>query len=354
MSENKKDGFLKRSFESVARPIRALNKNTFGLLRLTASYLFMPARIRDILAILVVSQAATPLSGYMFPTAEEYLESHDIDPSIAAELSDVEVRVRERDALGYTHSLLELPTFLAIGLKTNMLDTDYQAYATRGIPLFGYSGYELLNQCHTTMPGKDTTVEGWISAMTGIPASHQKEFDITEKEIFITIAFHEFRHCSTDNDQGIPMTEGDSDYFALKKAVEAFDNEELIPFFIHLRSMAFQDVHNTSLYLDYKYRGLRVPSEDLIIHANREAHEYAKIYLPEFDETQYRPSYLQYRRAFLQVLENHRHEMSALAARRAELFIEATNYFTPYFSQPNFTKDSKQEIKQSSNLKLSI
>lgn len=327
-------GALKWPFTQAARAVNAANRKTFGLVKLTAAYLFFPARIRGMLAVLLVSQMGFPLTGLMFPTAEEYLEQNGLDPAIAKELSDSEIRVRTKDTAGYMHSLLELPTFVGIGFHYLMLQTDYNAYATRGIPLGGYSGYELLNQCHTTMPGNNTTVDGWVRAFTGIPKNLQPVFPVSDHEMLMTIAFHEFRHCDTGNYQGVPMTEGDADYFALKKAADVFDNPEIIPFFIHLRAMAFDDDHNTALYLDHKYRGLRVPSEQLIQHANKEAHEYARIYLPDGDE---RYDAITYANAYKKVLTHHRHEMSALAARRAEMFIESAQYFAPSLFQHKIT-----------------
>ncbi len=307
--ERQKEGFLWKAFWAASH------------------YIIIPRSVKSLVAIFLVSQLGFPLSSVMFPTAQDYLEKNNLDPKIADELSNRKIRVRSRNTPGLVHSFLELPTLYFLPGQRKMLKNPYNAYATMGLSLFGHSTYTVMNMCNVTLPDKEMTTKDMINFMTGIPKEQIERAPVSDRAAFFTIAFHEFRHCDKKNHNNIiPLTEGDADFFALRKAASVFANPEIITTWLHIRAMAFDDSHNTALYLDAKYRGLPLPSEALIHHANKAALVYAQLYLQEEDK---RPGYLQYRSAFKMALKRHSHEMSALEIRRTELYIEAAEYFAP-------------------------
>ena len=327
MNDNNKTpqkGFLRSMFSDAGNILSNLRRSPH--FSVPFSYLVLPLSLPLAAGVLAASQLLAPLSGMLFPTAEEYLEKRGYDPKIAAALSDHEIRIRSRDAAGLTHAALDFPTIFAISAKLPLLTDPYNAYAYKGISFGGMSTYDVFNQCQVLMPGEDNKAGAFMSRVTGIPEEMIENFPVSDEELFMTIAFHEFRHCHTDNDRITPMTEGDADDFALKTSLEIFKNKELVPAWIYFRAMAFDDEHNSALYLDHLYRGLPVPSEKLIHHANKEAAIFAALYL---DMTDSRPPHVRHAAAFRMALEQNGHEMSALAKRRAQLYIEAAEYFAP-------------------------
>ena len=306
-------------------PKKGFLKNKF--FRAAFSYLVLPLSLTAAAGAVVTSQLLAPMTGRLFPTAEDYLKQRGIDPEIISELSDREIRVRSRNFSGITHAVFETPfTVPSLYTRRKILAAPYNAYATRGIRIDNLSLYNIFNRCMVMMPSEDISAKKFISIATGIPEDMIEDIPVTDTEMFMTIGFHEFRHCHTDNASIAPLTEGDADIGAIRASMKVFKNPEIFPMWLHFRAMALDDEHNTSLLLDHARRSLDIPSMELIHHANKEALILARVYL---DTDSDRPHHIRYAEAFKMALEINGHTMSALAKRRAELYIEAAEYFAP-------------------------
>ena len=300
-------------------PKKGLLKNTF--FRSAFSYLVFPLSLTAAAGAIAASQLLAPMTGLLFPTAEDYLKQRGVDPEIVSELSDREIRVRSRNFPGIAHAMFESPfTAFSLYAKWNTLATPYNAYATRGVQIGGLSLYDTFNQCQVMMPGEGISAKKFMSVTTGIPEDMIENMPVTDEEMFMTIGFHEFRHCHSDNANITPLTEGDADIGAIRASLKTFNNPDIFPMWLHFRAMALDDEHDTSLLLDQLRRNLDIPSMELVHHANREAIILARLYL---DTDSARPHHIRYAEAFRKALEVNGHNMSTLAKRRAELYIQA-------------------------------
>lgn len=283
-----------------------------------------------VVPVVLVQQLIHISTGYLFPTAQEYLEKQGLDPAIASELADKEIRVRERNLAGQLHSLNSFPTIAGVIFNGMLLSQKYQAWANPSL----YMG-----QCHVMAPPQSSAREV-IATFTNIPESKIENTGISEKEIKHFVLFHEFRHCASGNHlseagsikESDEFAEADSDSFGVWMSAKVNQNPEVIKVAIYMRAMnTFRD-HDTALYIDAKRNGQPLPSTQQMIEAHEDAfglaHAYLRNKIPGILEDQLR-DYVVLTDAFRHVLKDHAAIMSPLAKRRAELFVEASLYFAP-------------------------
>ena len=91
-------------------------------------------------------------------TAEEYLESIGVDPEIASELSDKDIKVIERDLPGYAMMFLKFP-YEAKEILDNMSNPNWAAADRR--PAFH-------NECHVIIPSEDFNAKTVIAELSRI------------------------------------------------------------------------------------------------------------------------------------------------------------------------------------------
>jgi hypothetical protein len=279
----------------------------------------LPAKVG---AVILAHQLIQPALGNMFPTAEEYLEEQGIDPKVAEILSDTEIRVRERDFWGKLHAANDIPT--ALGAITTLMALEHpgQAYASRGL---------LIDQCRVMLQEKDVTARDFISMLSGIPVDRIENIPMSDKESRLTVAFHEFAHCDSENSKDFPpIPESDADFRAALQTMEVLDNTEIAKTLLYARAMSKQaHDHDTALYLDAKLRGVDAPKAAEMTEPTDHAFKLAEIYVARNMAGDFNPHYVKTAKALQAVLEDHGDLLSDLGKRRAELYIEAVEYFVP-------------------------
>jgi len=286
--------------------------------------------------LLLLHQLLQSGTALLFPTAEEYLQSQGLDPGYAQQLSDKEIRVRSRNVWGTLHALNDLPTILGIAYIAMVQSTPEQAYAiSEGtLPLHEVSGYfNVLNQCRVLLEDKEkTTARSFISLLSGIPEDEIENVPVSDKEMSNTVAFHEFAHCSSKNDEEPGLGEMDADARGVWLAAEALNNPEIIRVFLYTRAMSTRtNSHDTALYLDAKMRREILPTAYELItdEPTNDAFALARLYERNHMGDFTRPAYIRKAEALKAVLKQHADLLSPMAKRRAELYIEAVEYFVP-------------------------
>lgn len=351
---------LIKAFRKVARPVHAVLKHPVNL----SFALLFPFTFKRLTIAMVAHGLLHPIIGMnFFDSADKYLEKNGLDPKIAAELcDDRNIRVRNKDTvLGFAHSALDLPTFLMMPAHVLGMATGNSGfYAMKPYVTFGKTAY-------ITLEGfEDFHLKDQIDAFTGIPVDDIENIPVTREEFYWFAVFHEMRHLDKDNSADEkPFFECDADFYAVEKAVEVFKNENIRDFVKYLRVFGEGKTHETAIYLEKKMDSGDLPPNAAFRAGLIEAEAFMKMYLDvdsdgnvsntEGDKEK-DPYYLRRCEAYYNVLLNHQDEMSDIAFRRAEIYLEAVNYFVPSKMKPEWKaiigiQDEKNKPASTANRK---
>lgn len=294
--------------------------------------------------VYIANQIIQPATATFFDSAEDFLTAQNIDPDIAAELSDNQIYIRPHTFWGRAHELGDFPTIAgAIGRYFMPIDETNAMAFRRGMmnPLNG----RFFNQCHVTLQGESVTAADTLNMLAGRDTLTAKRtplenVPLTDEQSRVAVAMHEFAHCHTDNIADITLAEADADLRGLSMASEVYDNPEIFTAIMYARALnTSNSLHNTSLYLD-ENRGTdtrpdTADNDDLSLSIifgsgasgpTEDVFDLARIYsngtFPSFNKV------LQ-ARILNSMLEEHGQLLSEDARRRGELFVEAAEYFFP-------------------------
>lgn len=286
-----------------------------------------------------------------FPTGEEELESRGIDPAIARELSDATIRVRHRDFLGTAHYFNDFPTILGPLAGLAFQGMPDNAYAIpndyREDDENVFKSY--LSGCLVLLQDESVTSRDFISLLTGIPKNRIENLPLSDRESFDAVTFHEFAHCHSENRKAAPLAEADADVRGAFRAAAVHGNPEIPKAVLYGRAMTRgANGHDTSLYLDAALNGLPLPQDGpTLLQATRDAFTLAALYNrnvlhnsnPEKEdalildqkiiEEQSWQKIMQTYDALRLVLRDEQKLLTPESRRRAELYIEAVEYFSP-------------------------
>ncbi len=150
---------VRRSFNAAAgvyksTPVRAVRAYLWPFRITKALY-----AQRLIIPVLLAHQLIQTPTVYLFPKAENYLQQQGIDASVAKELSDRDIRVRERNLLGTLHSYNDLPTVIGMMQGAATLLEPAQAYAHPDLAT------RLLGQCPVTLADPNLTARHALAAL---------------------------------------------------------------------------------------------------------------------------------------------------------------------------------------------
>lgn len=320
---------------------------------------FNTARFAGILtAVYVANQVIQPATAQFFPSGEDYLKAHNIDPDIAAKLSNNQIYVRTNDFWGRAHEFGDFPTLIGGVIKLIMPFDEANAFALRR-GMMNPVNTRFFNQCHVSLQGDNVTAEDSINALAGRKSSHKKSLPLehvpmSDLESRMGVALHEFAHCHDDNIADISIAESDADLRGLTIAAEAFDNPEIFNAFMYARALNTSNApHDTSLYLDQN-RGKNTDAEkeaqeteENIVEAEQDdgkltisiaigaasrrgptedVFDLARIFS---NGTFYSVNEVQQAQMINTMLQNYSILLTEDAVRRGELFVEAAKYFFP-------------------------
>ena len=343
---------------------------TKGALKVTATYLWpftngrwsAPTSLRDVFkaavkgtigtvrfagiltGVYIANQIIQPATATFFDSAEDFLTAHNIDPEIAAELSDNQIYIRPHTFWGRAHELGDIPTIAgALGRYLMPIDESNAMAFRRGM-MNPFNG-RFFNQCHVTLQGEDVTAEDTLNMLAGrgrITAQRTplENVPLTDEQSRVAVAMHEFAHCHTVNTADITLAEADADLRGLSAAANAFDNPEIFTAIMYARALNISNAaHNTSLYLD-EHQGTDarpepVDTDNLSLSVifgssasgpTEDVFDLARIYSQgRFGGA----DKIMQARIMNSMLDDYGQLLSDDARRRGELFIEAARYFFP-------------------------
>ncbi len=326
-------------------PFAARWKNPFSWLGFKKKFARVTRATGVFAGLLLLHQVLQSSTALLFPTAEEFLEKEGLDPAIAQQLSDKKIHVRSQNFWGKLHSINELPTIFGAAFMGGIIELmPGQSYTVREplIILNRFGSFDKLNRCRMTLQDEEkTTTKNWISFVTDIPEKDIRTIPVTDKESFLAVTFHEFAHCHRKNGQAGKMSEINADARGAWKAAEALDNPEIIKLFLYARAMKTNKFvrtgrieiefpgHNAALYLDAKLRGTPLPKASELSKLNDNVFDLSRIFAEKNKDTIKGPDYRRTALALQGVLDHHGDLLSKLEKRRAELYIEAVEYFVP-------------------------
>ena len=296
--------------------------------------------------VYLANQVIQPFTAQIFPSGEDYLKAHNIDPEIAAKLSDNQIYVRPDNMLGKIHRCGDVPTLIGIIADSFKPDEHANAFALPRGRMNPFNA-RFFNQCHVTLQGEGVTAEDTINALAGRGKTDSytqplEYVPISDEESYMTVAFHEFAHCETSNTAVPSLAESDADHRGVTEAAAIFNNPEIYETIKYARALNTRNApHDTSLYMD-KYQGKEPPERKNIdddLFSLQMALGYEGIHEPTedvfdlariFSENTFAGAYkTKQARIMNAMLQEHGDLLSDDAKRRGELFVEAAKYFFP-------------------------
>ena len=293
------------------------------------------------------------VTALLLPSDTTYLKNRGLDPAIARTLSDAHIRVRSDNFGGNAHVFLQSPY-------------GYIRNGRGGAHAFPGPLYYVTNLCPVSLPKKGETIKETLKLAFGIPPHMIENNPLSASEYELSAAMHEFSHCdSSQRNMSEIMGEADADVKGFLGAAKALGKPEMGKTLLYMRALAsVYHSHDTTLYVDAHLRGMEKPTEAQMEAAMNEitekhdlhgrtqirlvkkhmmdepafrtlladgnlSNKIAQEYLNDFikrkieDGTYYAESVGVMR----SILQNN--TLSPWAKRRAELYVEAAEYFTP-------------------------
>lgn len=303
---------------------------------------------RYVVPVIVAQQIIHAATTSLFPTGEEFLQRQGFDPQIAAQLSDLQIRVRERNFGGKLHTYTDFPTLFGMLQSKALRAEPVQAYALI------LSANSIMGRCPVLLQDKNVTARQTIGSLAGLSDKDAEKIEhmpISDRESFFAATFHEFRHCSTENfasDDALQSefgqkAEADADHYGLSAAAKAFNNPEIVRVYKYARALNMNiEGHDTALYLDTPERdrpallssGMSRPTANAfaLLDMYMENNKSPKAEGDTGVRSRYYVSVTQHiaqARAMEELLAQDKTLFTPYARRRAELYVEAVQYFFP-------------------------
>ncbi len=290
--------------------------------------------------------ATSEYSLRLFPSGEQALENLGIPGSELANLSDNPVWVKSKSNLSKFHDMLMLwgqgQTDIT-SYEYAVINDDDMAYAQG----FG----ELDSSCSVTMAREDMSITDFITISYSI-SPRMIERDLTPaKDVQRIMLTHEMAHCSTDNrihgSVATHFAEISADQVAAEVVAPYLEHPQSIDAWRHFRALAlyYPSTHDTALIVDEEGHDLiksdifprpemAEATREVLLETMTELHERFSNNLTalEFSLEAYSNfsdfRYVEMYKILLEKLAEDAFE-NPLATRRAEMYVEAVEFFSP-------------------------
>lgn len=285
--------------------------------------------------VLVGHEAIHGATGRLFPTGEDYLESQGLDPALARQLSDQTIRVRQHNWAGRLHAANDMPSAGVIsGIMLINIPGQAHAIPNQGSLLnhaLRYTPLREFVECPVMLQAPDVTARQMVSYLSGISPAQIERVQITDAESRLGVAFHEFRHCATDNRLSPTLTEGDADATGVLLLSRSLENPDIAKTFLYARALGrHTSSHDTALVMDAAMNDRPLPPDDKSVNQpTADVFALADMYARNRMAHVAMPAPLKTAIALQKVMDRHGDLLSPRAQRRAELYIEAVAYFMP-------------------------
>ncbi len=344
------------------------------------SYYLRPKSSRGLAAILLAHQLVISfgIGGSLYPNAEEALEALGISEQSAKKItpffpSIVRPVPQDREELDRVYNMLSLPLYTGV-----LFSTYREQFPSSGatVPLL---------VCDITSPKEEKfdAIKSMATYWANIRPESMRPLPVSDQEILAFILMHEIAHCGPEKipegifltlysmlpyklqnligpvanwvDERVNHEERQADLSAIKTIAQDSGRDQIAQFVLYARAiqahhLVYKDVdtnHDLVLYIDAYLQGKSPPSiEDVQDSRNEIVDQFNKIFksmnLPEAKIdwlSYYVPSYEDRtpksddkRILTIRIADQIRREdqnLSPLARRRLDLFIDGMAYFSP-------------------------
>lgn len=294
--------------------------------------------------------ATSEYSLRLFPSGEEALEDLGIPASELANLSDNPVWVKSKSNLSKFHDMLMLwgqGHTDASSYEYAVINDDDMAFAQ------GFGALD--SSCSVTMAREDLRITDFISISYSI-SPNMIERDLTPTEDVQRIMLtHEIAHCSTDNrihgSVATHFAEISADQVASEVVAPYLEHPQSIDAWRHFRALAlyYPSTHDTALIVDevgseliqskiFPRPEMADATREVLLETMTELHvrfsndltalEFSLDAYTNFSDFRYVEMY----KILLEKLAEDAFE-SSLATRRAEMYVEAVEFFSPQIAR---------------------
>lgn len=301
-------------------------------------------------------------TGRSFPTAEETLQRMGHDPALVKKLTDYPYPIRVRDLTtnaGYVHAYLDL-LWLPFDLS-NITDLPDEK-----LPMSKYGGLaHKFRIAYIDLPGEAPTFKEELTYSYGVSPELVERDPVPGHMLKLFVLMHEFGHSKLAN-QGLGRipNEAECDIAAMPEAENVFPGENISMANRYYRFLEDSANYDMALYLDARATGGKVPTDEELL---KTGYNFGYVFAflqandPHPSERDWgkgrtNPADLEmgykiegaYRmlRGTDQLKPKARERFTPDVKRRAELFLEAANYY-----MPNFTKTVTDYADKTYNLK---
>lgn len=296
----------------------------------TVSALIFPLSWRKIGVFLATWFLAHPMSTLLFPRAEDVLKKEGLDPKIAQELAPGKtVYVREDNFLGALHATFDKGPFKA--------PMHYLHYVSPNshVAAFTQNNFSYVFNNTSRVYMKPSTKED-IDPLTN---ALFETSSLSEEIRYQKTLLHEIHHASDENKMlfGVEK-EADCDRYAIEALAREMNDPTLKDKFLNNKSFFFiGGDHDTALYLDAHFRQVSTPTCREMEIANAEAaivenKILVKMLAQKVLSLKNNDNIAGIRRDVLEKALRYdpgKEHLSALAARRVELYLQALKVYMP-------------------------
>lgn len=301
--------------------------------------------------VLGVNQGVQQGTGLAFDDAEEYLKQAGYPEYVVSEFSDDNIKIRHRNRVGIAHTAHDAPPLISFfsEVTSDRLKNDAVPSTNGGLgTLLNMNKWlkmakpyakDYLNQ-FVTLPREDATSQEIIAQFREVPEELLNSLDVEDEKLRQAMVLYALKLVEHENQgEDVDNSKVDALVYAFDTVSEMHNDPSLKEMVFPLVAIDFEklDIDDSALAFDAYSSG--APELD-----KREVREAIRELADLFPEghNQYSDDMVSKLRVFQNILEQHGEELSPLAYRRAEMFIEGVEYFVPELLSQDVLAENEQ------------
>lgn len=295
--------------------------------------------------VMGVNQGVQQISGLTFEAAQQYLQKAGYPEHVIKELAAENIRVRNRDTYGMIHTWHDYPPFMSLVLESQTGRAGNDALTAPGTGLG-----TLLNTNKwlkmvkpymkpylarfVTLPAPGTTGLDAVSQLGEIPKELLSGLPSDDQKIKQAMMLYIFRLLDSEKDLGSFESKSAEAYvYAFQAISEMYNDPAFARIALHMSALDFDDdmmAHHEALIIEAHFSGAPHPKEK---DTEKAVQELRDLFPERYNS--YEEGAVKKTQVIQDIIQNKRASLSPLALRRAELYIEAVEYFAPALLQKN-------------------
>ncbi|MGH1376237.1 MAG: hypothetical protein ACRBCK_07805 [Alphaproteobacteria bacterium] len=291
-------------------------------------------------------------TGLAFDDAEEYLKQAGYPQHVISEFSDDNIKVRHRNRAGIAHTAHDAPPLISLFSETTNKRLSHDAIPSTngGLGTFLNMNKWLktakpyvknyLNQ-FVTLPREDATSQEIISQLREVPEEFLSSLDANDEKLRQAMVLYALKCVEHENEgEDIENSKVDALVYAFETVSDMHDDPSLKEMIFPIIAIDYENMaYDNALAFDAKLSGKPIPDVSDVKDALMELYDL----FPD-EHNKYSDDMVSKLEVFQDILEQHSGELSPLAHRRAEIFVEGAKYFSPeLFSQDMLVEHDQVE-----------